>query len=181
MKFTPTLIPDILIIEPNVITDIRGFFLETYHYEKFQQAGINLPFVQDNHSQSMQGTLRGLHYQLAPCSQGKLVRVLQGEIFDVGVDLRIDSPTQGKWVGEHLSSSNFKMLYIPPGCAHGFYVLSQTAEVFYKCTDIYAPKLDRGIRWNDPILNISWPLINNTPPLLSTKDQNLPLWSLPHD
>jgi dTDP-4-dehydrorhamnose 3,5-epimerase len=169
MKFTPSKIPDVIVVEPDVFGDHRGFFMETWQAEKFAEGGITANFVQDNHSRSSQGTLRGLHYQVKQ-SQGKLVRVLAGEIFDVAVDLRRNSPTFGQWIGEILSDENNKMLWIPEGFAHGFYVLSETADFFYKCTDFYAPEDERTLRWDDPDLAIDWPLIDGKTPNLATKD-----------
>ena len=169
MNITPTAIPDVLRIEPQVFGDHRGFFMETYQREKFAAAGITVDFVQDNHSGSGQGTLRGLHYQLRH-AQGKLVRAVVGEIFDVAVDIRVGSPTFGKWVGEQLSAENKYQLWVPPGFAHGFYVLSEWAEVHYKATDYYAPEWERTILWNDPAIGIEWPLLTGTMPLLSAKD-----------
>jgi dTDP-4-dehydrorhamnose 3,5-epimerase len=155
--------------------DDRGFFMETWHSEKFAAGGIAADFVQDNHSRSSQGILRGLHYQVTK-PQGKLVRVLGGEVFDVAVDLRKNSVTFGQWVGMYLSSEDKKMLWIPPGFAHGFYVTSQQADFFYKCTDFYAPEYERAIRWNDPDLAINWPLIDGKPPSLSAKDEEAVLF-----
>lgn len=169
MKFTPTDLPDVILVEPEVFIDTRGFFMETWHAEKFAAAGISADFVQDNHSRSGQGILRGLHYQVCT-PQGKLVRVLSGEVFDVAVDLRKNSKTFGHWIGMHLSAANKKMLWIPPGFAHGFYVISQQADFFYKCTTFYAPENDRSIRWNDPDLAIDWPLIDGGKPVLAPKD-----------
>lgn len=166
MQLIPTRIPDVLILEPKVFGDHRGFFLETYRREVFEQAGVP-DFVQDNHSKSSRGVLRGLHYQIQQ-PQGKLVRVVQGEIFDVAVDLRRSSPTFGQWVGELLNTDNRRALYVPPGFAHGFYVTSDTAEVTYKCTTYYAPQFERSLLWNDPALGIAWPL--DGAPLLSAKD-----------
>lgn len=166
MQLIPTRIPDVLILEPKVFGDNRGFFLETYRREVFEQAGAP-DFVQDNHSKSSRGVLRGLHYQIQQ-PQGKLVRVVQGEIFDVAVDLRRSSPTFGQWVGELLNTDNRRALYVPPGFAHGFYVTSDTAEVTYKCTTYYAPQFERSLLWNDPALGIAWPL--DGAPLLSAKD-----------
>ncbi|MDH3503159.1 MAG: dTDP-4-dehydrorhamnose 3,5-epimerase [Nitrospirota bacterium] len=166
MKFLPTQLPGVLIVEPDVYRDQRGWFLETYHVQKYQEAGILLPFVQDNCSSSVQGTLRGLHFQLTRL-QGKLVRVIRGEIFDVAVDIRQGSPTFASWVGVTLSAQNFRQIYLPPGFAHGFCVLSEVAEVEYKCTDVYAPGGDVTIRWDDPRIGIQWPIER---PLLSTKD-----------
>ncbi len=170
MKFVSTLLPDVIIIEPQVFGDQRGFFMETYQEKEFNNAGIP-HFVQDNHSGSRQGTLRGLHYQLRQ-TQGKLVRVVAGEIFDVAVDIRRSSPTFGKCVGEALSSQNRKQIWAPPGFAHGFYVLSEWAEVLYKTTDYYAPEWERSILWNDPAIGIDWPIIPGTTPILSEKDQH---------
>jgi dTDP-4-dehydrorhamnose 3,5-epimerase len=167
MQLIPTRIPDVLILEPKVFGDHRGFFLETYRREVFEAAGIP-DFVQDNHSKSSQGVLRGLHYQIQQ-PQGKLVRVAQGAVFDVAVDLRRSSPTFGQWVGEVLSADNKRALYVPPGFAHGFYVMSETAEVTYKCTTYYAPQHERCLLWNDPALAIAWPLVDAAP-LLSDKD-----------
>ncbi len=168
MRFLPTDIPEVLLIEPQVFGDSRGFFMETWHAEKFAAAGLDLRFVQDNHSKSAQGTLRGLHYQIEK-PQGKLVRVVSGEVFDVAVDLRKSSPTFGRWIGDILSAENKKMLWVPPGFAHGFYVLSPEAEFVYKCTELYAPEHERCIRWDDPGLGIAWPLLAQAP-LLSAKD-----------
>lgn len=169
MHFIPTVIPDVILIEPTVFADERGFFFESYQKQRFTEAGIAYDFVQDNHSRSQQGVLRGLHYQIQH-PQGKLVRVIAGEIFDVAVDIRKSSPTCGKWVGDFLSADNKKMLWIPPGFAHGFYVISVEAEVVYKTTDYYASQWERTIAWNDSMLNITWPL-NGRPPVLSPKDQ----------
>ena len=169
MKITPTEISEVILIEPRVFQDERGFFFESYQKKKFQEAGITLEFVQDNHSKSLQSTLRGLHYQIKQ-AQGKLMRVVAGEIFDVAVDIRKNSPTFGKWVGDYLSAENKKMLWIPAGFAHGFYVTSPEAEVVYKATNYYAPEWERTIIWNDPKLNINWPLVNEIP-TLSPKDK----------
>ena len=169
MKFLPTKIPAVVVIQPDVYTDNRGFFIETWQLEKFTQAGINASFVQDNHSRSGQGVLRGLHYQIKN-AQGKLVRVVSGEIYDVAVDLRRNSPTFGQWVSEIISEDNKKMLWIPAGFAHGFYVLSRTADFLYKCTDFYSPDHDRTIRWDDPDLAIDWPLVDRIPPTVGAKD-----------
>ena len=171
MQLIHTTIRDVKLVKPTVFGDARGFFLETWHEEKFRAAGLELHFVQDNHSKSVRETLRGLHYQIH-MPQGKLVRVIQGEIYDVAVDIRTYSPTFGHWVGIHLTDENKDMMWIPEGFAHGFYVLSETAEVCYKCTDYYAPEYERSILWNDPELNISWPLIDGKSPLLSAKDRN---------
>ena len=169
MKFTPTEISDVILIEPDVFGDNRGFFMETWHAEKFAAGGIAADFVQDNHSRSSHGILRGLHYQVTK-PQGKLVRVLGGEVFDVAVDLRKNSATFGQWVGMHLSEDNKKMLWIPPGFAHGFYVISEQADFFYKCTDFYVPEYERAIRWDDPDFGIDWPLVDGNPPVLALKD-----------
>ena len=166
MKFLPTQLPGVLIVEPDVYRDQRGWFVETYHVQKYQEAGIPLPFVQDNCSSSVHGTLRGLHLQLTR-PQGKLIRVIRGEIFDVAVDVRRGAPTFASWVGVNLSGQDFKQIYIPPGFAHGFCVLSDVAEVEYKCTDVYAPGGEVTIRWDDPRIAIQWPIER---PLLSTKD-----------
>lgn len=169
MKVTPLAIADVLLIEPKVFGDDRGFFYESFNQQRFNEAtGLNYDFVQDNHSKSAKGVLRGLHYQLPPKAQGKLVRVIAGEVFDVAVDIRKDSPTFGQWVGEHLSADNKRQLWIPPGLAHGFLVLSDSAEFLYKTTDYYAPELERCIRWNDPALAIVWPIDGE--PVLSAKD-----------
>lgn len=171
MKFTPTKIQDVLLVEPNVITDPRGYFFESYHSEKYAKYGIVEPFVQDNQSHSIRGTLRGLHAQrLHP--QGKLVRVLSGEIFDVAVDIRPGSATFGNWVGETLSANNRLQLWVPQGFAHGFLVLSETADVLYKCTALYRGDDEIGILWNDPEIGIDWPLEGQ--PLLSPKDSAAP-------
>ena len=169
--FEPLTIPDIILITPQKFGDSRGFFVETYHYEQFAANGIDVHFVQDNHSRSAQGVLRGLHYQLNPMAQGKLLRVVQGEIFDVAVDIRLNSPTYGQWVGEILSAENGRMLYVPPGFAHGFCVMSQSADLLYKVSELYSPEHERGIAWNDPALKIEWPVQN---PTLSARDTDSP-------
>jgi dTDP-4-dehydrorhamnose 3,5-epimerase len=169
MKATPTAIADVLLIEPRMFGDARGFFYESFNARAFAEAtGVNLGFVQDNHSKSARGVLRGLHYQLQR-PQGKLVRVVAGEVFDVAVDIRPQSPTYGQWVGEILSASNHRQLWIPAGLAHGFLVLSDTAEFLYKTTDYYAPEYERCLAWDDPTVNINWPL-NGAVPLVSAKD-----------
>lgn len=169
MKASPTAIADVLLIEPRVFGDARGFFYESFNARAFAQAtGVNLGFVQDNHSKSARGVLRGLHYQ-SQRPQGKLVRVVSGEVFDVAVDIRPQSLTYGQWVGEILSASNHRQLWIPPGLAHGFLVLSDTAEFLYKTTDYYAPEYERCLAWDDPTINIIWPL-NGAVPLVSAKD-----------
>lgn len=165
-------IPEVILIEPRVFPDDRGFFLETYKHSDFLSSGIPDHFVQDNYSRSSKGTLRGLHYQKAPRAQGKMVRCFRGEIFDVAVDIRKGSPTYGRWIGQVLSEENSLMLYIPEGFAHGFLVISDTADVQYKCTSEYSPEDDRGILWSDKDIGITWPI---TDPLLSGKDSKLPL------
>jgi len=170
MQFEPSIIPDILIINPQVHGDGRGFFMETYRLEMFSKAGIPYTFVQDNHSGSKCGTLRGLHYQINQ-PQGKLIRVVLGEIYDVAVDMRRKSPTFGKWVGADLTASNRLQLWVPPGFAHGFYVLSEWAEIVYKATDYYAPEWERTLQWNDPELAISWPILEGHELLVSSKDR----------
>ncbi|MBF0470418.1 MAG: dTDP-4-dehydrorhamnose 3,5-epimerase [Gammaproteobacteria bacterium] len=175
MEFRPQSIPEVILITPQVWGDHRGFFMETYHQQKFAEGGIDATFVQDNHSRSGQGILRGLHYQTQQ-TQGKLVRVLAGEVFDVAVDIRRSSPTFKQWVGVTLSAENREMLWVPPGFAHGFLVLSPEAEFVYKCTDLYAPQFEQSILWNDPEINIQWPLSKGESPILSAKDeQALPL------
>lgn len=156
MKITPTRLPEVLLIEPDVFGDSRGFFLESWHKEKYAASGLDVDFVQDNHSRSGQGVLRGLHYQLDK-PQGKLVRVVTGSVFDVAVDIRKGSPRFGQWVGMELSEENQHQLYVPPGFAHGFCVLSETADFLYKCTEFYAPKDEHGISWDDPDIGIDWP------------------------
>lgn len=171
MKVTPTSIPDVLVIEPVVFSDARGFFLETWNRRKFAEAGLDADFVQDNHSCSLKNTLRGLHYQLQN-TQGKLVRVNLGTVFDVAVDIRRSSPTFGKWVGEVVSAENKKLFWVPPGFAHGFMVLSDVAEFQYKCTDYYNPAAERCIAFDDPDLAIDWPVKDPTQLILSEKDCN---------
>jgi dTDP-4-dehydrorhamnose 3,5-epimerase len=168
MKCLPTAIPDVIIIEPKVFSDSRGFFFESFNQRVFEATtGITVPFVQDNHSQSKKNVLRGLHYQISH-PQGKLIRVTCGEVFDVAVDIRRSSPTFGSWIGERLSAKNKRQAWIPTGFAHGYLVLSEMAEVSYKTTDYYAPESERCIRWDDPELKIDWPL--KSLPQLSTKD-----------
>lgn len=171
-EFTPLTLPEVVLVRPKIFSDDRGFFVELYKHSEFVRAGIAEHFVQDNYSQSRSGVLRGLHYQKNPKAQGKLVRCVKGNIFDVAVDLRKKSPTYGKWVGVELSEENNRMLYVPPAFAHGFVVLSDGAEVLYKCTEEYSPADDRGIIWNDPELSIAWPVKE---PLLSGKDKTHPL------
>jgi dTDP-4-dehydrorhamnose 3,5-epimerase len=170
LKFTPTQLPGVLVVEPVVHRDARGFFLETFHAGKFREGGIDAAFVQDNHSASQRGTLRGLHAQWRR-PQGKLVRVLFGEIFDVAVDARRGSPNFGRWVGVNLSHDNFRQLWVPAGFLHGFCVLSERAEVEYKCTDLYDPGGELGVAWNDPDIGIEWPIAE---PVLSPKDAAAP-------
>ena len=165
------ILPEVIIIEPDIFTDERGYFMETYHQEKFTGGGIEIRFVQDNQSMSAGGTIRGLHYQIKR-PQGKMVRVLLGEVFDVSVDIRRSSPNFGKWFGIILSANNKKAVYIPPNFAHGFCVLTERAEFFYKCTDFYDPDYERAIRWDDPDLAIDWPIKE---PILSEKDATCPL------
>jgi dTDP-4-dehydrorhamnose 3,5-epimerase len=169
MEFGRTSIPDVIVLQPKIFGDERGFFMETFRADDFTAAGIVGPFVQDNHSGSQQGILRGLHYQIRQ-AQGKLVRVASGEIFDVAVDLRRSSLTFGCWEGVRLSAKNKKQLWVPPGLAHGFYVLSEWAEVIYKATDYYAPTWERSLLWNDPTVGIEWPLLSEQLPVLSEKD-----------
>jgi dTDP-4-dehydrorhamnose 3,5-epimerase len=170
MQFEPTSIPDVVLIRPEVFGDARGFFTETWSERRFSASGLDLRFVQDNHSRSTRDTLRGLHYQVKQ-PQGKLVRAASGEVYDVAVDLRRSSGTFGHWVGAMLSDENHHMLWIPPGFAHGFLVLSESADLIYKCTDFYAPDYERSIRWDDSEIEIAWPLPAGTKPLLSAKDR----------
>ena len=169
MDIIPTVIPDVKLIRPKVFGDGRGFFLETWNEKSLRAEGLDLRFVQANHSRSQQNTLRGLHYQIKQ-SQGKLVGVINGSVFDVAVDLRQSSPTFGQWVGEKLSDETHEMLWIPKGFAHGFLVLSESADFLYQCTDFYAPEHERTVRWDDPILSIDWPLPEGSDPVLSPKD-----------
>lgn len=166
-----TAIPDVLLLKPRVFEDERGFFIETWNRRTFKELGIDYDFVQDNHSRSVKNTLRGIHYQIEN-PQGKLVRVTKGEVLDVAVDLRKNSPTFGKWVGQVLSAENKHLLWVPPGFGHAFLVLSETAEFQYKCTDYYNPKAERAILWNDPQLLINWPLNELNDIIMSEKDQN---------
>lgn len=171
MRFLETDLPGVILVEPTVYRDERGFFLETYQASRYREGGIADTFVQDNHSRSSRGTLRGLHAQ-QPNPQGKLVRAVEGSIYDVAVDVRLGSPTFGKFVGAELSAENFRQLYVPPGLLHGFCVTSDVAQVEYKCTAFYEPKGDLSVRWNDPELAIDWPVSD---PVLSEKDRNAPL------
>ena len=174
MKITLTAIDGLLILEPRVFGDERGFFLESYNQKVFDDAlGREVRFVQDNHSRSAKGVLRGLHYQLPPHAQGKLVRVTQGSVFDVAVDMRRSSPTFGSWVGTELSGQNHRQLWLPPGMAHGFLVTSDSADFLYKTTDYYAPQAERSVRWDDPAIDIDWPALEAAP-ILSTKDAAAP-------
>lgn len=177
MKLTRTAIDGVLIFEPKVFGDERGFFMESFNQKVFEDAvGQSVTFVQDNHSRSARGVLRGLHFQRPPRAQGKLVRVTQGSVFDVAVDIRRDSPSFGQWVGVELSGSNHKQMWIPPGLAHGFMVTSDSADFLYKTTDYYAPELEGAVRWDDPQLAIAWPLdaLGGEPPSLSGKDATAP-------
>lgn len=173
MEFIKTAIPEVILIKPKVFGDERGFFMESYKKSLFVQNGISEEFIQDNHSKSTKGVLRGLHYQLNPKAQGKLVRCVSGSVFDVAVDIRRNSPTFGKWVGYELNADNQQMLWIPAGFAHGFITLEDNTEFLYKTTGEYAPDCDRGIKYNDPAIGIEWPKLDNI--LLSDKDQKQPL------
>ncbi len=173
MKMIETALPGVMLIEPKVFGDNRGFFLESWNAAAFAAAGLDIAFVQDNHSRSARGVLRGLHYQLGT-PQGKLVRVTNGAVFDVAVDIRRSSPHFGQWVGYELSDANKRMLYVPPGFAHGFLVISETADFLYKCTTLYSPPTDRGIRFDDPAIGIAWPDVGIAP-LLSGKDAVAPM------
>ncbi len=175
MEFTSTSLPDVMLLKPKVHGDHRGFFMETFRKEVFDKAGITTDFVQDNHSKSSKGILRGLHYQIKQ-PQGKLIRVVAGEIFDVAVDMRRSSSTFGLWIGVVLSAENKHALWIPPGFAHGFYVMSEEAEVTYKTTTYYAPEHERSLLWNDPLVNIAWP--EKTDVVLSDKDRNAPMFAV---
>ena len=170
MEFIPTAVPDVILIKPHMFGDERGFFMETWEQRKFAEVGLPWQFVQDNHSRSAKYTLRGLHYQIMQ-PQGKLVRVIVGEVFDVVVDLRRSSRTFGQWVGTTLSAENKQQLWVPPGFAHGFLALSETADFVYKCTDYYAPQHERTLIWNDPQIDIDWPLPPGVAPRLSDKDR----------
>jgi dTDP-4-dehydrorhamnose 3,5-epimerase len=175
MKVTATTLPEVLVLEPKVFGDERGFFLESFNQRAFDAAvGYPISFVQDNHSRSARGVLRGLHYQLPPHAQGKLVRVTAGRVFDVAVDMRAGSPRLGHWAGTELSGENHRQLWIPPGFAHGFLVLSDSADFLYKTTDYYAPQAEGAVRWDDPTLGIAWP-DSGLAPVLSVKDATAPL------
>lgn len=171
MKFIDTNIPDVKILEPTVFGDERGFFMETFRADEFARETGAKPFVQDNHSKSVQGILRGLHYQREQ-TQGKLVRVVAGAVFDVAVDMRESSPTFGQWVGVELSAQNKRQLWVPEGFAHGFYVTTESAEFVYKCTDLYHPQSEVSLKWDDATVAIDWPLVDGKPPSLSEKDKN---------
>lgn len=173
MKVIETSLPGVVIVEPRVFGDERGFFLESWNRNAFAGHDLPVEFVQDNHSRSSQGVLRGLHYQIQK-PQGKLVRVTQGEVFDVAVDLRRSSPSFGKWTGVVLSAQNHRMFWVPPGFAHGFYVLSESADFQYKCTEYYAPEHERSLQWNDPAVGVEWPLVNGQQPIVSDKDRDCP-------
>ena len=174
MKVTPTRLPEVLLIEPRVFGDARGFFTESWNQQAFDQAvGSEVRFVQDNHSRSGRGVLRGMHFQLPPHAQGKLVRVVSGRVFDVAVDMRRDSPRFGQWEGYELSADNHRQLWIPPGFAHGFLVLSESADFLYKTTNYYAPQAEGSLAWNDPTVGIDWPL-DGLVPLLADKDARAP-------
>ena len=176
MNIETTPLSGVVVIRPQVFGDERGFFMETWNKNTFADLGIEANFVQDNHSRSRQGILRGMHFQTEQ-TQGKLVRVAQGEVFDVAVDLRADSPTLGQWFGCTLTGSGYEMLWVPPGFAHGFYVLSDSADFLYKCTDFYHPQSEVSLAWDDPTVGIEWPLVNGMPPDLSGKDQAARSWS----
>lgn len=170
-QFSQLAIPEVILVEPQRFGDARGFFMESYQHETFAANGITPPFVQDNHSRSAKGVLRGLHFQNEPFAQGKLLKVVIGEIYDVAVDIRRGSPTYGQWVGETLSAENGRLLYVPPGFAHGFCVLSESADLIYKTSNYYHPESEKGIIWNDPQIGIEWPI---SAPLLSARDKELP-------
>ena len=174
MNVISTSISEVLVIEPKVFGDSRGFFFESFNHKNFSQAtGLDVKFVQDNHSRSVKGVLRGLHYQIRQ-PQGKLVRVVRGQVFDVAVDIRRSSPTFGQWVGVELTEDNYRQLWVPPGFAHGFYVLSDTADFLYKTTDYYLPDLERSLLWNDPTVAVSWPIQADVSPIVSAKDKIAP-------
>jgi dTDP-4-dehydrorhamnose 3,5-epimerase len=170
VKRTETALPGVCLLDPVVHGDERGFFFESYRADVFRSLGIDCAFVQDNHSRSQRGVLRGLHYQLGR-PQAKLIRVIQGEIFDVAVDVRRGSPTFGRWAGARMDATGRRMMFVPAGFAHGFYVLSETAEVLYKCSDVYVPSEERGIAWDDPEIGIAWPLVGPKP-VLSARDRD---------
>jgi len=174
MNVISTSISEVLVIEPKVFGDSRGFFFESFNHKNFSQVtGLDVKFVQDNHSRSVKGVLRGLHYQIRQ-PQGKLVRVVRGQVFDVAVDIRRSSPTFGQWVGVELTEDNYRQLWVPSGFAHGFYVLSDTADFLYKTTDYYFPDLERSLLWNDPAIAVSWPIQADVSPIISAKDKIAP-------
>jgi dTDP-4-dehydrorhamnose 3,5-epimerase len=174
MNVISTSISEVLVIEPKVFGDNRGFFFESFNHKNFNQVtGLDVKFVQDNHSRSAKGVLRGLHYQIRQ-PQGKLVRVVRGQVFDVAVDIRRSSPSFGQWVGVELTEDNYRQLWVPPGFAHGFYVLSDTADFLYKTTDYYLPGLERSLLWNDPTVAVSWPIQADVSPIVSAKDKIAP-------
>jgi len=173
-KAIHTNIDGLIVIEPTVFGDNRGFFMESYNKNDFAEIGLNIDFVQDNHSRSKKGILRGLHYQIKPYEMGKLVRVAKGKAFDVGVDIRPGSLSYGKWFGAILSEENHKMMYLPPGIAHGFLTLEDNTDFLYKCTGFYNPDAERGVMWNDPSVDIIWPLDESGPPILAERDRNFP-------
>jgi dTDP-4-dehydrorhamnose 3,5-epimerase len=174
MEFVPTGLPEVVLVKPRVIHDERGYFLETWQAQRFATAGIDVVFVQDNHSHSLRYALRGLHFQIRQ-AQGKLVRVAHGAVYDVAVDMRRSSPRFGQWTGAELSDQNHHMLWVPPGFAHGYLTLSEHADLLYKCTDYYAPQHERAVRWDDPAIGIDWPLSAGNAPLLSPRDTAAPL------
>jgi dTDP-4-dehydrorhamnose 3,5-epimerase len=174
MEFEPTRLPEVVLIKPRVFGDARGYFFETWQAQRYEGASIAAHFVQDNHSHSTRGTLRGLHFQIQQ-PQGKLVRVTRGDVFDVAVDMRRSSPRFGQWVGATLSEANHHMLWVPPGFAHGYLTLTDEVDFIYKCTDYYAPQHERAIRWDDPKVGVKWPLPLGTAPILSAKDAAAPL------
>jgi dTDP-4-dehydrorhamnose 3,5-epimerase len=176
MEFEPTRLPEVVLIKPSLFGDTRGFFFESWNQQQFARAGLDVRFVQDNHSHSTGRTLRGLHYQIEQ-AQGKLVRVTRGEVFDVSVDIRRSSSRFGQWVGVRLSESNHHMLWMPPGFAHGYLALSDEVDFVYKCTDFYVPQHERAIRWNDPTIAVQWPLSPGADPILSSRDQRAPLFT----
>jgi dTDP-4-dehydrorhamnose 3,5-epimerase len=176
IEFIPLSLPEVVLIKPRVFRDERGFFFEAWQQQRYSAAGIDAPFLQDNHSHSTLHTLRGLHYQIEQ-PQGKLVRVAHGSVYDVAVDMRRSSPRFGQWVGVELSAANSCMLWVPPGFAHGYLTLSESADFLYKCTDYYAPQHERAVRWNDPHVGVDWPLPDGIPPRLSPKDAVAPAFA----
>ena len=176
LEIVPTDLPEVLLIKPRIFRDSRGYFLETWQQQRFAAAGIGAHFVQDNHSHSTRLTLRGLHFQIQQ-SQGKLVHVARGAVYDVVVDMRVSSPNFGRWVGEVLDDQQHHMLWVPPGFAHGYLTLSDSADFMYRCTDYYAPQHERAVRWDDPTIGVRWPLAAGEQPVLSPKDAVAPLWA----